>query len=64
MEQPFVTQQRLLKLVVIQASQIWYAVLQVQLELVLALYHGHGIRQQKLANALMLCIICREHHAV
>jgi hypothetical protein len=64
MEMPNVTQQRYLLSIVIQLSQIWYVVLQVQLELVLALYHGHGIRHQKNANARILCIICREHLAV
>jgi hypothetical protein len=64
MEQLHVTQQLRLQLVVTQVSQIWRVVLQVQLELAPVTRHGHGILQQTHANALMLCIICREHLAV
>jgi hypothetical protein len=59
-----VTQQQRLLSIVIQLSQIWYVVLQVQLELVLALYHGHGIRHQKHVNARIRYIIYLEHPVV
>jgi hypothetical protein len=64
MEQLHATQQRPLRSIVIQALQIWYVVLRVHLELVLALYRGHGIRHLKHANARTRCIIFREHLVV
>jgi hypothetical protein len=59
-----VTRQRYLLSIVIQLSQIWYVALQVQLEFVLALYHGHGILHLKHVNARILCIIYLEHLVV
>jgi len=63
MEQLHATQQRYL-LSIAQALQIWYVVLRVHLELVFALYRGHGIRHLKHANARTRCIIFREHLVV
>ena len=64
MEQPHVIHQHPHLLTVIQVSQIWYVVLQVQLELVLVTHHGRGIRQQKHANAQIHCIIYLDHLVV
>jgi hypothetical protein len=64
MEEPHVIHQHRLLLIVIQVSQIWHVVLQAQLELVLAIHHGVGIRHQKLVLAQILCIIYLDHHAV
>jgi hypothetical protein len=64
MEQPHVIQQQHLLLIVTPVSPIWHVVLQAQLELVLVIHHGRGIRHLKHANARILCIICREHLVV
>ncbi len=64
LEQPFVTQQLRLQLVVTRVSQTWLVVLQVQQELALVTRHGVGIRQQTHANARTLCIIYLDHRAV
>ena len=60
MEQPHVTQQLRLQLVVTQVSQIW----RVQQELALVTHHGVGIRQQIHANARIHFIVYLEHLAV
>ncbi len=57
-------QQHHLLSIVTRVLQIWYVAPQVQLELALATRHGVGIRQQKHANARILCIIYLDHHAV
>jgi hypothetical protein len=55
MEMRHVTRERYL-LSIAPALQIWYVVLRVHLELVFALYRGHGIRHLKHANVRVLII--------
>jgi hypothetical protein len=64
MGEPHVIHQHRLLLIVTRVSQIWHVVLQAQLELVLAIHHGVGIRHRKHVNARILCIIYLDHHAV